>query len=464
MYLLFKGILDNTIKTDEEAAKLIYDTDKSDKRYLMLKKNLNKRLTRFILTSTPIEFDTELYTNISFECQQEIVVVKLLLNNNIYHNAEKVLWRVIRKAEKFELNNILLDCYQCLTRIYSIQGEVSQLEQAQEKVEHYQHKHNCEQKYLRHLELLQAMNKWNKGYSFELASQAMSFTKSIKKSCEVKSSIHCTYYYESINVYAAYHQTDIDALEQHLKNIKTIFEENHFMAIPEHQLIYYLFSLRCSLMKGDISNAFLLLEQCLELTDYDAFNKYEVQDLHFELLLKTGDYEKALEVLNEVYATDHFSMLSPKDQSAWGLRKTYLHIFSDLEFSDEEIQNAINIDQLTENCKPNNKDKRGYNLQLTIISYLVRSIFTEEELDGNSLKMYIQRYLKQSSDQRSLVFLRYVIKYFQRKKSDKDSLLFMQEQFEREMPNGYSIVELFPYEYLFDYLLFPKEKENLLTT
>jgi hypothetical protein len=112
MRRLFDAVSKGVIQSEEEAAHFLYETSPSDKRYLMLKRNLINKLFELLLSSD-LEVEKKIRKSkrkdifnqeeTKFLANQYLIIADKLLIQNVYHNAEKIIERVRQKAKAYHL-------------------------------------------------------------------------------------------------------------------------------------------------------------------------------------------------------------------------------------------------------------------------------------------------------------------------------------------------------------------------
>ena len=73
------------------------------------------------------------------------------------------------------------------------------------------------------------------------------------------------------------------------------------------------------------------INKCLKYCDYRAFNKFQIQQLNFDIKIKQGKYKEAGNIFQDIYLVSQYEFLDENDKSAWAIREAYLfYIFSSL--------------------------------------------------------------------------------------------------------------------------------------
>ncbi|MEH0156954.1 hypothetical protein V6R21_22695 [Limibacter armeniacum] len=452
--MLFDAVLNNQVKDDDEAAKLIYKTSKGDKKYLMLKKNLIKKLTDLLLISKQKNDDGQTYDVIEFECRQELVIADLLLKNNVYHNAERMVWKVIRKAESCHLNEIQLTCYRYLQMIYSLKGDPKATESYFSIIEDLQLLAKQEKTALSYWNIIRSQDKFFISYSDEIQQTCTEYLSVLSPwILQPQQAVFLEHYYLKIKLTAAYHSVDFNMYRSVINELNELYKNNPCLATQKHQLEYYLSSAIVEQLEGKLEIALQILDLCLDLSDYRSFDQFEVQSFRFDVLLKLRLEIEASNILKELKECEQFEMLSPIDKAIWALKEAYLYYSASQSGKLEEIKEnfiffnkGLCINQLHHHCKPIVKNKRGYNTQLQILNVLLKMHEGESDLynESNNLKMYYIRHLKDSGDERTITFVKFLYKAAQKYEANEGQQFSIQEP----MPSGYSPIEVIPYEHL----------------
>ncbi|GAA4820480.1 hypothetical protein [Algivirga pacifica] len=435
---------------DHEAAFMIYQTSNKDKRYLMLKKNLINRLSDMLVVyeeeGVMEDIDSEMLYS-----KQQLLLVDLLLRKNVYHNAEKILLKLLRRAQRNLLNGLSVECYRYLQIIASLKGSARQIQKLMTEKEQVDILVEAENKARNGWLRIQAMGKFCLSFDEEIAEVAETLLQQSGIWCFEKQSLWIGYYKNKIEQVAAYHGGELELFQQKVLSMKDIFTRYPLLSTEANQREYYFHYARSLQMQGEVKRALAVVEEILPMTSYAAFDRYEVQALHFDLLMKLKQPIEAAKVMEEVMDSCQYGMLQSVDQSAWLLKEAYLIFWGKLHGIEKSIRSylrnfpeEITPDLLREECKAAVIYKESYNVQFLILNSLLE--IEQREVDCykmfNNMKMYYLRYLKNSKDMRTQQFFQQFYKSFFQLYQGREVI------FDEPLVSGFSPVEIIPYEEL----------------
>ena len=446
---LYNLIAKGKANTDEEAAQLVYGSSPKDKKYLMLKRSLVTKLADLLLATEPTNtIYKDNYSNVQFVCEQKLAITEKLLLQNVYHNAERIIQKIQQKAEKYHLIFVQLRCAQQLRTIHALKGFPSETEMYDKAVGILAKHTVYESRAQGFAQIIQSKIKFFISYNPSLVSDAKRFSTQIQSwLTEFESPFLKLYFYR---VQLAWQQQELalnewqvtlQALEQLPKDFPFLRSNGLLLEIQLAWARYYQATREFNAMK-------VAIDHCLQLSDYQAFNKFEVMGLYFDWTMRTQDWDSATEIIQEIYKTSQFESLDPIDISCWGIRALYLHFI--LITQNQGAVPAMTVPKLLQKKhayeflsgrQPVSKDKKGYNLHLVVLRLLFQMVYNRQDTsnDGNKMLVYYQRHLKLLEDRRTGVFFKILAKLasnnFDRIYIQKRSLRFQDQLADPQLHN-----------------------------
>jgi hypothetical protein len=162
--------------------------------------------------------------------------------------------------------------------------------------------------------------------------------------------------------------------------------------------------------------------------------------------------------MEEVRIHPKFKNYAEIKKEKWRLFEAYLLVL----LYDKEMLNEYRIARLINEISIYSKDKKGYNLTLSIIEiiyYLKRERYSIAEDKIDPLKIYLYRYIKKDENMRSYYFIKMLLllpKYFfQREKVEQIALKFINKLNSDSyyIDDQIEVLEIVPYEKLWDVIL-----------
>jgi hypothetical protein len=454
---LYELVVIDDVKTDQEAAKTIYNTTKADKKYLMLKRNLVQKLSDMVFLADHVDISEDNYAVIQFTVEKELSIAEKLLSENVYHNPSKIISRVEQTAEKFYLIDLQVSAAQKFRSIYSLKGYPTETEQYDNKVKQLRRFQNYFNEAKGMWEIIYSKTKYTIAKLPEFAFEAAQFTEAIEPWIREYESPFLKLFYLRINILKYEQQNNFDKLLLTINNLHILLKQYNYLQTKALYLELNLNYTKYYRYIGNVDIADFYVNECLQFSDYRAFNKFLVQEYNFDINIKKGNYEKALEILNEVWNVPQFKFLNENDLSAWYIREAYLHFvlfvhdFKEYISKLPNLNQGIDINSFLENTKKSSKDKYGYNIQLLIIRLLFLFNKNSKNIDseGNNLSIYLHRYLKDINSERTKIFFRALGKIASQG-FDPDYIEEREKKMNKRLTDlgtiNYDIFEIIPYE------------------
>ncbi len=461
---LYELVTLGKVQNDEEAANVIYESSRSDKRYLMLKRNLVQKLSDMVYLYPYTDSEEAAYATIQFQLEKELTIAEKLLLQNVYHNPSKIIAKVEQTAEKYFFIDMQVLAAKSFRSVYALKGFPKETQAYDEKVSRlmqYQHYYNASRGMW---EKLYSQTKFVLSKTAGIIQEANAAATQIRAWLAVYENPFMRLYFLQIKILSAYQNDQqaevlqyIQALEAHVQAYPFIKDRILSLSIPYYYARYYRDT-------KNLKRAEESVFDCYALCDYRAFNKFQIQELYFDILIKMEAYTQALELLNEVVTVAQFEFLNPYDQSAWALREAFIY-FIFYQQNDEEalaklriFGQAKSLHVFLEQSKKSVKDKYGYNINLLIARVILFKIngLSDVDNEGNNMKVYAHRYLKAYKNTRTGIFFTYLSKVASRG-FDAEELQIWGEKLEKKLQalgnETYAVHEIIPYPKLWKLLI-----------
>lgn len=445
---LYNLVKENEFINDEQAALLLYEALPSDKKYLMLKHNLTKKLNEVMLES---EDDAVGYAELRFQVEKQIIVAEKLLSINVFHTSEKIARRSLVELNGEWFVDLQLRVYRLLRKIYSLKGDKRKLIQVIESIANVSELYAKEDELLTHVQVHESSFKYTcslKGSQYDLLKQMVRYVD--EKHKPEHQSLEFYLNSKRLKVYMSYAENNPDLLKKSLADFNSFLTHEGAFFEQGEALFLTVFEIRAALML-DGSNVENLFSKAFEISSYQSFDRFEVDALYFQYLTYQSRFEHARQVVESVLNTSQFDRLDPVDKGAWLLRRSIAEVL--MFFVSDELEASFRVSdayELVDACQSLSKDKAGYNMHLLIVHTLILLLSEKSEAlidKGNSLKVYFYRYLKDISEQRVKVFFQFLIKLCMNKNNQvKTSELHVMFLNKFNKMNWRDPNEFFPYE------------------
>ncbi|WP_109830766.1 hypothetical protein [Reichenbachiella versicolor] len=447
---LYDLVKANEYINDDEVSQILYEGIPTDKKYLMLKRNLMLKLNDVILES---DNDAMEYTQLRFQVEKQIIIAEKLLSVNLFHTPEKILKKALIELNEVWFTDLQLRIYKLLRQIYSLKGHKKKLLKTMDKIELLKKLLEKEDEVLSQIQMHESYF----NYSCSLNPN---------QSLEELSSLILTHDHESENhslefnlnslrlrIYLAYGYNDPKQLKTHIDQLRLFLVSTGRLFEEGQRLFVNVFEIRYYLMIQDYPNALKAVWRANELSSYQSFDRFEVSALCYQMYMIQGQYTEAGNLSSQVRSTSQYDRLDPIDKAIWTLRQVLVEILIYLEDDSEgKVLPNWNATEIYETCLPLAKDKTGYNVHLLMIHTILLLLNGDSDVlfdKGNALKVYYQRYLKSTREPRVQLFFKYLTRLCQCKnqedKVEKLEIKFLEKLYQLDFrdPNEYVSFEVF---------------------
>lgn len=463
---LYVAVAAGKVTNDEEAAQLIYRSTPKDKKFLMLKKNLISRLVELVLEIDTNKSYQNNYLHIEFMCNQKLAITEKLLQQNVYHNAEKIINKVQSQAEKYHLISVQLRAARQLRTIYALKGFPNETIAFDRMVGILSIHEDFESRANGFWQIMQSKVKFFISYMPPHIEDAKKYAKQIATWLQRFPSPFMQMYFLRIQIVWQLQSGALEEWRQSIEQLEQLPKDYPFLRTVSLDLETNLEWVRYYRATDELTLAHFYLDRCLNLSDYQAFNKFEVVGYAFDLYLKQEKYEEAGIFLREVYRTKQFENLDPIDISIWGIRSLYLQFIFKILGKGGKIKKYVKhfenqkaISNFLHVRQPVSKDKRGYNLHLVILRLLFQTLYSNEDSasEGNKMMVYFQRHLKPLENHRTGIFYKSLARIaasgYEERYTQKRSTLFYERMPNAHNGQQYDQCELIPYERFWEWIL-----------
>jgi hypothetical protein len=460
---LYDLIIFNKVNTDDEASSIIYNSTKADKKYLMLKRNLVQKLADLVYLQDYKENDRDNYMNIHFQVEKELLIAEKLLLENVYHNPTKIIAKVEQTAKEYFFIDLQASAAKKLRSVYSLKGFSKETEEYNKKVKRLLRFQSYYDESKGMWEKLYSKTKYIISKSDEIIAECKLYIKTIEEYLKEYESPFIKLVYYRISILSDYQQDYQFRILTTLKKIDCLIKKYPFIRNKSLQLDLNYYYARFYRDVGQLDIAEQSILECLNLSDYRAFDKFLIQELNYDILVKQERYKLAGEIINEVHSVPQYQFLNNYDKSAWTIREAFLFFIYKSAQNNDLIQllpvfsNEKSLHNFIEKTKKSTKDKNGYNLSLLIIRVVLYKIYDLQDIDneGNNMLVYYHRYLKQFNNRTSVFFYQLaksVIKFFDLEELHERRIKLI-DKLDENGKSSYDSNEIIPYDKFWDLIV-----------
>lgn len=458
-YQFYKGIADGKYKNDEEAAKAIYNSTPSERKYHLLKFHLKEKLLANIFFLDVVHNHESSYHQAFYLSHRNLFLAWGLFLNNARNNGVAILKKTLPIALKYQVNDVVFCIAKLLRKNYSLSGIRKE----------YDYYNNLTQTTFKTVEIEHTSEEYfeemreafirSVSPKPELLSTAKKYLTRLQTYCRNNDSF--VTHFNMFRVWVFYLQMKEDykkaigvckKAEVYVKSNPPFFQNIRLAEIA-------LMMMESCLATRDYENGKACAMRCAELFPKGNPNWLVFLEYYFLLSMHTGNYEQAKQIFIDVKRHPNFSNFSPERHEKWKIFEVYLHYVISLDrasltFNPIKFLNEVRI---------YSKDKRGYNIAIIVIQilFLLKKGKADLIIDKeDALKIYRSHHLNNVPHNfRSKCFLmmlgimiRCVFDYDKVKRVTQKYL----EQLENH-PNSYKgsieSMEVIPYENLWRFIL-----------
>ena len=458
---LFHLIVSEQATTDQQAVRLLYGpgTRPEEKKFLMLKKEFEDRLTNQLLqqsiqTNVPLSGKEtwDSIPHLKLWCRRQMILAEMLLTHQLHQHAEKILLKVSKQAQKLLFYHILEESCLLLRQVYMLKGNIKSIALYDEKVAVLQQKNQRINQASGWYEHLQVQANSTIARSKSLHEQAHHYATAITEWLNETYDPLLGFYYYRICTIEYTSCPDTEALQALIKKKAAFIKKHKRFRNLTHLAEINLNRIYLCQAKGSLRSARRYAEHGLTFHNLPWNLLLSLQEKAFIIYLRLGDYPRAEEILRQVTRTPQAQLLTPFQASQWYLKEAYLHYASTHDSATEvgSFANSVSLPEFDRQTAPLAVDKKGYQVQVLILKTLLLYQKGKGDLTyhAKSLRMYYQRHLTDLEDTKTKLFFQMMIKAvavnFDQKRTLKRTLDLV-EELERIPQTFQEKQELIPY-------------------
>jgi hypothetical protein len=461
---LLRGVLNKTFASDQEAAQALLNVDAGDQTYQRLRRRLKRSLLNAVFFFDLPLSDYNERQRAYHESYKTWAAAKILLAKNANHIGIELCHKLLKKAEKFDFTDLVMDISRNLRLHYATrEGNIKKYEKYNELYKQYERiwieENLAEELYLELV--LRYVN--SQAVIDETHSKALEFYTQIEGALQRNTSFRLhlcgmlirQVIYSSVNDWQGTIQVCNEA-------IRFFLAKPYNAAVPlqiayHHQLYAYI-----QLLQFEEGQQAAL--SCLKYLEPGSFNWFKYQELYFLLCMNTRQFEQAFVVFKETLANRRFQFLASAAAEVWKIYEAYLyylHAKGEIKAPEAEVTlSRFRVHRFLNDTPIFSRDKKGMNIPILIaeILFTLRDKKYSQTLSSiENIDRYCTRYLRQGETFRSNCFIKMLLAIpacnFHReavvRKTEKlhKRLLTQSGNYPR------AEIEIIPYEHLWEFVL-----------
>ena len=466
---LYLGIKNGTITTDDDAAKVLYNSDPKNAKYRVLKNRFKQRLINTLFFTDVQAYGKSTYNKVLNRSYKNWAAAKILLDKAMSNNAISIMETILKSSLKYdleELSQLIVRDIKLHYGLYNYNKAKFQKHQLlyEKLTTIINYKIEAEKHYIYFGHIIASSKSLS--YNSEIKSAEKELMKLSNKATKVDS------YHLRYNIYMSQYILYLikKDLKKQLKTSQEAIEyfnnKKDFQNYGSGSFMQIKGLTQLSLKEFD--EALNTFKKCLELNPLEG--RLYWQSLHnyiFIIHILKKDYNGAYEILSFILTHKTFKNIYNDFRQQWLLKEAFIQFLIRIKKIDPDNIDAqklkkFRIKKFINETPSLTKDKRGFNVSIHIIQmlFLIIDEQYDELLDKlSSLKQYSFRYLKSEEYLRSRIFIKMlltipesnynIIKIKSRTKTLHQKLLATPMDFSEQAMS----VEIIPYEQLWEEVL-----------
>ncbi len=400
---LFNGLKTAQFKDERHAAQKIFNSDTADKNYIKLRSKLKDALFHNLFFLNYENDKHPQFSQVEYEVRKNLLQIKILLREGDKENAEWMLMRTIKMAEKFHFTAELLECYTLWRNQISYSGNLSKFETVNNMVLRFEKISAAEKQaeYLLYASMCNILKSLVNKRRF--VTKFKSWVKEVEDLRKKYNSPNLllaefrlkSYYY----ALSADYESLLKLCDESEKNYKK--EGNALLQTKRTEIALNKIIACLNLNKFEEGKKHV--QSNLKYFNKDNNNWFTFMENYFILCMRTANFKKAGDVLDEVKANVFFRIQSEIARDRWYIYQGYF------AFIRPDHKPKFQIQSFLAKIPTYSKSDFGYNAATLIIHFfhlLKENDYAEIHLRMEEMKKYIGKQISRSGNERLQSFLR----------------------------------------------------------
>lgn len=454
---LYNGVLNGIYKTDEEAAKLMYDSDIYDQRFRMLKSRLRHKLYDLLFHVEYNDSRFKISTQHLLECHEYIYKANILFVSGEYAMAEKQINKAFAIAEEAEFTSIMIDGYELLRVIYANNCKPTDFDNSIKRLEELRKLYNVEE-YANDLFFKNKMLLNKSIHSRKMNVQTTwDNVMILEKLWKDTKSYNIYEHYYRLKLW--YHELcgdyqEIIRFSQEAEKEVSKMQVNQMRFDVRYNVYIRTFAYLC---EKNFKEGFKSAEEGMKMIERTTRNWFAHMENYFLLAMHSQDYDKAADIFAKVNRNPNLKKVNEAASERWKLFKAYLNFAA----PEKKILKRVSFSDFYTSMNFYNKDKKGYNISLMILEFLHMLGKDKFDLAMNkleALEKYYYRHLNEpGKNPREKQFFKMikvlVTSSFDTVEARKKGEKYLEKLIAKDKHEPFTDPEIIPYEHLWDLML-----------
>ena len=457
--LLYEGITSDQFKSDEDAAKEIFNADPGNRNYRNAKGKLRFKLLNHLYF---LDYDKDIYTQYErceYSCMHTLHQCKILINENGADIAVKILPQLIKNAKEFEFVDIAEEALTILRDQYAERGKVTPYTETNQELVKYRKFYTvykeCEDLFSG---TLVHINKSVSAQTRILTKIPEAIEKINKEAQRFKSK---SLFVMASNLSLIYNSIQWD-FEQNIKlcgdlEKKFLNKANDEITVNLNKQEIAFMRLNSYLNMANVTEGSQYAKNKLKLFKTGSRNWFKFAEYFFLLLLKDEQFDEASALFRQIRTNKNYNLLPDTMKNRWLIYRAYLIFFNDAKI----LRWGFNIEEFIGTKPAFSKDYNGLNVATLTIQFmfLLREGYIEDiKLCVAEIQKYKSAHLDKRHNYRSSIFIRMleilVEKEFDFERVKEKGNNYYKKLLKHQIPGNLNMdTEVVPYDKMWQHIL-----------
>lgn len=413
----YQALHSGEIKTDNDAAKLFYDSNSLDDRYRKLKSRFKKRLLNYLFFLDTNSNSFSNYSQAYHTCQKNLILCHILSNQSANYAFRKLAQQTLRNAQKYDFHDVITQITSDMLTDFSLSGrakdykETLPIFQSSQAILQLEYEANrLSEQLILHFSISNKVDE-------ELERLTENNFKRIQEIVEKHDSYKLRYQYFYIGGLYYQVKNDLHGLIGLCDDLEDYFDKNKKFLQPAVVGQFTLMKLPALLNTRQHTKGLESINTNLQYLAEGSNNWILTMEFYFLICMQLAKYEDAAQVFLKVVNHPRFKRLSEYRREKWRIFHAYLNYIFDVENLDKELLEnkyirGFNVVQFLSNTPIASKDKTGLNIAILVLQ--VQYLFKEQESTQvfnktDALSMYAYRYINKKENSRAYLFIKMLL-------------------------------------------------------
>lgn len=403
---LYYGIASGLYKTDEEAARALYSTRSSDKRYQMLKSRLKEKMINTLLL-LPTSKGDSFYQRGMYYSHRNYFIARNLLQKGARTGATSLAKSTMAYAQKFDLNDVAYLCALMLRYHSALTGNSKEFKVYDRQVIHLGKVLSHEQQMEKMFENLIIRFAQSRAINKGTVRSARYYLKRSASITRKSPSFNTRLLNLRISILYCQITRNYHRLLKICNRYDAFIRRHPTFKLASRDGEVALLKLTSCLYLRDFKQGFINAEKAQHFFKQGSNNWFIAQEFHFLIAMHAGNYKKAAQIFEEVTRHNRFVVLPAAKKEDWNISDAYLNY----ALPESAKRKTFRIAKFVNEVPIYSKDKEGLYVSVLIAQILFllenREVYADLlEHKVEALRIFVSRHFTVKKSPRTVYFVK----------------------------------------------------------